>query len=704
MKKSIRLWSATLILALLAGCQAVHPIPDQPPAERTWTPADYTTTFGDADPLEGFNRSMFAVNEFGMLYIVRPIGWMWGSILPRPVITGINNASENLTFPARMFACLCQAKWNGAGVETLRFLTNTTIGVAGVYDPADKWFGLYPYDEDFGQVFETWGMGPGYTLVLPVLPSTNVRDTFGAVFDIALDIKTYIPYGASTFAGVNRAVDSFRPYVRLVKANADPYEIYKEYSLLKRQLRQRDWQRTMRVAVEEAKKNPPNVKPDPVVNRPEGIKGRIVALRDYRPEGIYPDTVRVVMFGPQSDEASFWTQLSPWNSDFTEKGKTLEAAALRGSGPTMDYYFWRSPVKDKFNSAPLAIVLPGIGSHHTSPIAVAMAEVLNYQGYAVIVLPSVFSFTYYRSMLNAPLPGYTPQDAESLRRTIGRVLKDLADNQGDGKKFTPESINLVGMSLGALDTLHIAAQEEKLNTLKIDRYVAINPPVDMVYALDRVDAAGLVMKGTPQDKIELPVSDAFGKALAASTRHAPFRDPMAVRPGLGLEEYPVNNEFDYRTGLAEKQAQYLASMAFRYTLRDVMMVACRDKRLPFDTKLQYNWSDRTKFYLEVDRMPFRSYMTDYLMPSLRKSMGKTFTVEEVRAATGLRAVDSTLRGNDKVRVLHTLNDFLVSDEDRRYLDEALGQRITWFTQGGHLGNLYYGQLHQVLINQLTRGK
>ncbi len=701
MKKTILLVLAAALL-LLSGCRAVKPVPLDPPGERTWTPADYTTTFGDADPWEGFNRSMFAVNEFGMLYVVRPIGWIYGSILPRPVIKGINNVSENLTFPAKLFACLLQAKWHGAGVETLRFLTNSTIGIAGIFDPADHYFDLFPYDEDFGQVFETWGIGSGYTLILPLCSATNVRDTVGAIFDAALDIKMYLPYGASTFANVNRLVNGYRPFVRLTKANADPYEVYKEYSLLNRQLRQRDWPRMMRIAGAKMKKNPPAIESDPAVTRPPGIDGRIIVLRNYRPEGAYPDTVRITMFGPQSDDTSFWTQLSLWNTDFTEKAHEMEVAALRPDAKPLDYYFWHSPDPAKRNSAPLAIILPGVGAHHTSVSAVALAEVLNYQGYAVIVLPSVFSFSYYLSMLDAPLPGYTPRDAESLRQTIKRILADLAGNASEKKRFTPESVNLVGLSLGALDALHIAAAEERKNTLKVDRYVAINPPVDLVYALEQFDKASRVMKGTPRDEIEIPLSEAFGKAMGASARRAPFREPPAVRPGLGLDEYPVNNEFDYRTGLSEKQAAYLASMTFRYTIRDVMMVACRDNRLPFASALSYGWSNRTNFYRDVDRIPIRSYMTDYLLSSLRKPDGNAFTVEELRAATGLRAVEATLRNNEKVRVLHTLDDFLVSDTDRRFLDSALGKRITWFTHGSHLGNLYYGHLHQVLLNELGK--
>ena len=88
------------------------------------------------DPLEGFNRSMFEVDSVIMDYIARPIGWIWTSILPRPVIQCIENACHNLAFPGRAISSLGSAEWECAGVETGRFLLNSTIGIAGLFDPA----------------------------------------------------------------------------------------------------------------------------------------------------------------------------------------------------------------------------------------------------------------------------------------------------------------------------------------------------------------------------------------------------------------------------------------------------------------------------------------------------------------------------------------------------------------------------------------
>ena len=81
------------------------------------TMADVTEELGGDDPIEPFNRSMFAVNDVLMQYLVCPISWVYGSILPEQVIRRIDMASDNLAFPGRMVSCFLQAKWKYGGTE-----------------------------------------------------------------------------------------------------------------------------------------------------------------------------------------------------------------------------------------------------------------------------------------------------------------------------------------------------------------------------------------------------------------------------------------------------------------------------------------------------------------------------------------------------------------------------------------------------------
>ena len=201
---------------------------------------DLPTEIGGRDPVEGFNRAMFATNDVFMRYLFRPVGYVYGSIFPEPAVMAFNRFTDNLGFPARMISAFCQARFQAGGIEFVRFLGNTTIGIVGFFDPATAWFDLPRQDSDFGQAFASWGIGPGCYLFLPGAGPTNVRDGVGKIFDYALDPKTYF-YGGQAFTMLNKGMTSYRDYETLVYANFDPYLQMRDLSLLTRRMQLERW-------------------------------------------------------------------------------------------------------------------------------------------------------------------------------------------------------------------------------------------------------------------------------------------------------------------------------------------------------------------------------------------------------------------------------------------------------------------------------
>ena len=79
-------------------------------------------------------------------------------------------------------------------------------------------------------------------------------------------------------------------------------------------------------------------------------------------------------------------------------------------------------------------------------------------------------------------------------------------------------------------------------------------------------------------------------------------------------------------------------------------------------------------------------------------MGKDIKdLDKLAAESGLRAVAKTLRENKSVRMIHTWDDVLINDADRKFLDETLGDRITWFSNGGHCGEFYTKSFREELL-------
>ena len=91
------------------------------------------------DPLEPFNRVMWAFNKGVMTDVIKPTSKVYRFVVVKPVRTGIGNFGRNLTYPGRLINNLLQEKWSGARDESWRFVCNTTVGVAGFWDVATKW-------------------------------------------------------------------------------------------------------------------------------------------------------------------------------------------------------------------------------------------------------------------------------------------------------------------------------------------------------------------------------------------------------------------------------------------------------------------------------------------------------------------------------------------------------------------------------------
>jgi phospholipid-binding lipoprotein MlaA len=144
-----------------------------------------TARAGESDPMEGFNRGVWWFNDTLDRYLLEPIavGWRW--ITPEVVEIRLDKAFVNLRFPLRFVNDLLQGDVEQAGREMGRFAMNSTVGIAGLFDPASR-YGLELREEDFGQTFGVWGLPPGAFLMLPVLGPSGVRDLVGLPLDIAL--------------------------------------------------------------------------------------------------------------------------------------------------------------------------------------------------------------------------------------------------------------------------------------------------------------------------------------------------------------------------------------------------------------------------------------------------------------------------------------------------------------------------------------
>jgi len=144
------------------------------------------------------NRKIFAFNEGLDKWVIAPVATGWDWVMPDPVEACLWRFFNNLNYPVDLGNNLLQGKLEASGIATARFVVNTTLGLAGLFDVATGW-GMERQLEDFGQTLAVWGVKPGPYLVLPVFGPSSPRDAVGLVPDqymsllpFYLDTKTLL--------------------------------------------------------------------------------------------------------------------------------------------------------------------------------------------------------------------------------------------------------------------------------------------------------------------------------------------------------------------------------------------------------------------------------------------------------------------------------------------------------------------------------
>jgi len=213
-----------LALALPFAASAAE---GEPPAPR---PVEDDDPFAEeekpvpplADPIRPVNRAFYHVNDKLYFWLFRPVAQGWRAVVPKIARVGVSNFFGNLGTPRRFANCLLQGDLRGSGTELARLGVNSTVGLAGLADPARGWLKLRPRREDFGQTLGRYGIGMGLYLHWPMLGPSSPRDTVGSVADAALDPATYLP-GAGILQRINHTSLHLGDYEDLKKRALDPY-------------------------------------------------------------------------------------------------------------------------------------------------------------------------------------------------------------------------------------------------------------------------------------------------------------------------------------------------------------------------------------------------------------------------------------------------------------------------------------------------
>ncbi len=195
----------------------------------------------DFDPLKKYNVLMTNLNDKFYTYILFPVAKGYKKIIPTVARNSVSNFFNNLLFPIRLVNNLLQFKFKNSWQEGERFILNSTIGIAGLFDIAKNQFKISPHDEDFGQTLGYYGLGGGFYIVWPILGPSNLRDSVGFVADSFINPVIYISgrdynvlhsdaeaYDVEGFSIINKTSFNYKKYEAIKKGNVVLYPILKD--------------------------------------------------------------------------------------------------------------------------------------------------------------------------------------------------------------------------------------------------------------------------------------------------------------------------------------------------------------------------------------------------------------------------------------------------------------------------------------------
>jgi len=396
----------------------------------------------------------------------------------------------------------------------------------------------------------------------------------------------------------------------------------------------------------------------------------IVKLKGYPSQNTYIETLRIELFYPQNEKDSFWTQLSVWDASFFSKGSEKSVRVLQDR-TKLTYKVW---MQDEI--APLAIILPGFGGHYNSQTATAQAYKLYCNGYSTLIISSPTNFEFMNSAGKNIVPGYTPYDAQDIYNALQKVIADLKSRYG-AERISKKV--LIGLSLGALHSLFISDIDNKQNKIGFERFIALNPPIDVFYALEQIDQLMAIWQPWSREKLDAKTN------RAGVTFWAMFERRLSINAPLPIDK---------------SEAEYMIGISFRMTLRDMIFNIHKRKNFGI-LKAPYSWCSRDAMYREINQFNFSRYIETFGKKYYTKVLARKFSKEQMNKESSLPSIGASLAANPKVRVIYSINDFMAKKSDLEWLRNLLGEKMTVFNQGSHLGYLYRPQAQKQILKYLN---
>ena len=633
----------------------------------------YSALYLNEDKFEDINRKVFYLNlKLNKLFVKR-VHILWASLFPNFVIDSLNSVYSNIQYPKRLVSSLLQHDFEAVKHETKRFFINTTLGVAGLMDVADKFFDLELYNEDMEQALAKCKVKCGNYLVLPFVSSITTRDMYGRILDFLLTPTTYIasPVAAAVKLGllINRTM-FIQPIVKMVESSfVDPYDVAKKFYGVEKYIKLSNYDRKNVLAsikddydevdltdnkTEKVLQVKGSIKGENlIVSMPNDELKADIVLNDFNPQNPILDSMRTALFDIIEDERSIWNENAIWNRNFNKKIKTASVEIT----PNNDKYQFRY-VLQKDKKSPLVIIFPSIGEGINSSHNNIMAKMFYKQGYSVVIIGSHFQWEFLKSLDKDYKVGFIKDDVKYIDKLINNIISYLS-NRYD-RVFLDRTA--IGTSLGAYAVLFLANEQYEKGANNIDKFIAICPPYELMYAVKQIDKIIESWQRYPND----------------------FKQKVAITTAKVLRAYKEKEKLNksFKTlPFSNYEAKLISAFVFHQKLSDLIYITEKRKNKNMDNKITYNM---------IYNSNFQDYIKNYLL--------EKYSYDEIENTNTLSAISNYLINKDNYKIYHSLDDYLTNKNQLKELKSYCDDKLVLFNNGAHLGFLYRDEF----INALTQ--
>ena len=337
-------------------------------------------------------------------------------------------------------------------------------------------------------------------------------------------------------------------------------------------------------------------------------------------------------------------------------------ALLEGRGD-VGVVLYRQP-----RPARLLFILGGIGSTPYFGLGPYYATLFHELGMHVVVLPSPMSWTFALGASQSGAPGFPPDDARDVYRLMQSTLALLRARHG----VEVTDVDFLGASLGALEGAYLSVLDADEGKIGIRRYLLLNPPIDLSYALARLNEWQALGGALGRER-------AAGVALKARGIVDDYIADRRANPEASFDR--AARQF---SRFSTEELQFVIAEYVRLGLPELVYVS---QAIEEQSLLTAPRDEGRKRLLEAKAFTLKDYTEKIALPR-RLDTDAAGAGDE---AGSLWAILERVRGNPRVHIMHNVDDVLVERAAVDELKQILGDQMTVYPSGGHLGNLWHPQ-------------